>query len=405
MTPSPPVMPPDPASRLRTCAEIIVHIGLNLQPGQRLLIAEPYELQGVSPEAGGLVAAVSTAVQAAGCPAPEVIWADTARLRHSAERADWRGFREMVSDHARRMQEQLSDGGALLFPLSSYPRLMDGVPAENVSEQRRIAWEHFGPVAQRLTHGEGQWTLVPAPSPAWADAAYPERSPDRRLAALEETVLAALRAGSETATSIEAWHGHLGSLQRRRAEMNARRHQQMRYLGAGTDLTVKLPAQHRWCTAQLTTKSGITFVANLPTEEIFTAPDCNSAEGIVRVARPVNYGGTVIDGIELEFRRGAVVRAHARSGAGLLEQLLNTDEGSSRLGEIAVVENHAAKPAPGGWQTSGRLFHHTLLDENAANHIALGESYPFCTRALFASGLNRSLVHVDLPLDAEVTFS
>jgi len=395
---------PDLESRLRACAEIIVRTGLNLQPGQSLLIAEPYELQGVSREASALVDAVSAETIAAECPQPHVIWGDAPRLRQYAEQADWSGFTKLVAGHADRMKDHLAIGGALLFPITSFPHLMDGIAVENVSEQRRIAWEHFGPIAQRLTHRESQWTLVPAPSSAWADATFSDLPAEKRLASLEETVFAALRVEQPSA----AWQNHLTSLQRQRDELNARRHKIIRYQGPGTDLTVKLPIQHRWCTAQLITKAGVTFVANLPTEEVFTAPDRNSAEGIVRVSRPVNYGGTVIDGIELDFHHGVVVQARARTGAALLERLLNTDEGSSRLGEVAVVGKPAANAAAdsrAAWQSSRRLFYHTLLDENAANHIALGESYPFCTRALFASGLNRSLVHVDLPLDAEVTFS
>jgi aminopeptidase len=113
----------------------------------------------------------------------------------------------------------------------------------------------------------------------------------------------------------------------------------------------------------------------------------------------------VIDGIELEFQRGRVVSARARTGGDHLQRLLCTDEGACRLGEVALV-GQPAQPASAGanWRNSGRLYYHTLLDENAASHIALGEAYPFCSSALFGFGLNRSLVHVDLPLDAQVTF-
>ena len=405
-------MSSDHDSSLHACAEVIVRIGLNLQPGQRLLIAEPYELQGVCPAASGLVRAVTARLLENGCPQPEAIWGDAPRLRQYAEQADWRGFTRLVTGHANRMQAHLSEGGAFLFPISSFPHLMKDIAPERVSELRRIAWEHFGPIVQRLTRGESQWTLVPAAAPEWADAVYPELPVEKRLGALEETLAAAMRVTTPRHSlsgipdsPTQRWQIHLNSLHELRDELNNNRRKFVRYQGEGTDLTVKLPAQHQWCTAQLTTKGGISFVANLPTEEVFTAPDRDSAEGTVRVARPVNYGGALIDGIELEFHHGLVVQASARTGAGLLERLLNTDDGSSRLGEIAVVPHSRKLSGPAGWQTSGRLFHHTLLDENAASHIALGESYPFCTRALFASGLNRSLVHVDLPLDAEVTFS
>ena len=424
-------MSPDCESRQRVCAEVIVRVGLNLQPGQRLLIAEPYELQGVCREANTLVEAVGSAALAAGCPQPAIIWGDAPRLRQYAEQADWRGFAELVAAQAHRMQGHLAEGGAFLFPISSFPRLLDGIAAEQVSELRQIAWKHFGPIVQRLTRGESQWTLVPAPSPAWADAAFADRPPARRLGALEDTVFAAMRIpaaegglcpeppqekSTPAALALAAWQTHLAALQRQRAGLNERRHKFIRYQGPGTDLTVRLPAQHHWCTAQLTTQGGLTFVANLPTEEVFTAPERNSAEGTVRVSRPVNYGGAVMEGIELEFHQGRVVRARARTGGDLLRQVLDTDDGSCRLGEVAMVENGVADsppdPAPAehqspppDWQDTGRLFYHTLLDENASNHIALGESYPFCNRSLFGFGLNRSLVHVDLPLDARAALA
>ena len=411
-------MAPDHDSRLRLCADVAVRIGLNLQPGQRLLVAEPYELQGVSREASELVEAVSSCAAEAGCPHIAVQWSDAVQLRRFAEQADWRGFTRLVTAHASQMEKHLADGGAFLFPLSSSLRLMHGIPATRVSELQKISWTHFGPIIQRLTRGESQWSIIPASTPAWANAVFADIRPELRIDALNQTVFDALRIpGSDTASSeapserenvsttklLKAWRDHLATLECQCSELNARRYKTMRYQGPGTDLTIKLPAQHQWCTAQLTTKSGIAFVANLPTEEVFTAPAPDSAEGVVRVGRPVSYGGSVIDGIELEFHRGRVTRAGAHTGEDLLRQLLDTDDGSSRLGETALVIKTARQP--NHWQNSGRLFQHTLLDENASNHIALGESYRFCNRSLFGFGLNRSLVHVDLPLEAAATFA
>jgi aminopeptidase len=187
------------------------------------------------------------------------------------------------------------------------------------------------------------------------------------------------------------------ALQNRRDKLNSLRLTTLRYAGDGTDFTLTLPPEHVWCTAQLTLHSGVAFVANLPTEEVFTTPHKDSAAGTVRVARPINYGGAMIDGIELEFRQGRVVRASARSGHDLLNRLLDTDDGAVRLGEVALVP-HATTLA-----SSGRLFHHSLLDENASDHIALGEAYDFCLRSPNPRATNRSLIHVDLSLDALVS--
>jgi len=435
--------PPAFQYRLRAFAEVIVRVGLNLQPGQRLLIAEPYELQGVARSAEVIVEAVRAAALEAGCPQPagiETIWGDGSRLREFAERKDWRGFGRHVEANAKIMDRYARTGDALLFLPGSQPRLMDGIPTERVAELRRIGWEHFGPIAQQLVNGATNWTVAPAPSPAWAKVVFADVPTGGQLAALWKTVFAACRvgpaldagphtglpsSGSPTASHLASWQTHLADLTQRRDELNAMRLKTLRYQGTGTDLTVALPAEHVWCTAGLTTKAGLSFVANLPTEEIFTVPHKDSAEGRVRVARPVNYGGSLIDGIELEFKRGRIVQAAARTGADLLQRLLETDDGAAQLGEVALVERKprwaSTSPfdklrtpsPPRGTSTPvaerdiddhhpDRLFYHPLLDENASHHIALGEAYGFCLRSPNPAALNRSLIHVDLPIDAAV---
>lgn len=376
--------------RLRAFAKVIVRVGLNLQPGQRLIIAEPYELQGVARSAEVIVESI---IKAAATDS-EVIWGDGPRLREFAEKADWRGFNQLAAGNAKRLADGIRRGDALIFLQGSQPRLLDGVSAERVAALRRIGWENFGPVAQQLVQGATNWTVAPAPSPAWAHAAYPDLPSDQRLAALWQDVFTATRVNEPS--PVAAWELHLRLLRRECASLNQQRLRTLRYKGEGTDLTVALPPGHVWCTAQLVTKSGLPFVANLPTEEIFTAPHRDSAEGRVRVSRPISYSGALIEGIELEFKRGAVVAASARTGADLLERLLDTDEGSVRLGEVAVVPEQT----PLG--RANRLFYHPLLDENATSHIALGEAYGFCQRPPDPAALNRSLLHVDLPFDASI---
>lgn len=393
-------MLPDFEARLRDYAKVIVRIGVNLQPGQRILVAEPYELQGVARSAEVLVHAVQAAAERAGAPeAPvSVIWGDPARLRALVEQRDWSALKKLTAENARRMQRAIDAGDALLFLQSSNPRLLDGLPAEATSAAHRLAWEQFGPVAQQLVAGATNWTVAPVPSPTWAVAVFEFLPAEARLTALWKTIFQALRCNTgspEEDDAVARWHEHLRALAARRETMNAARPTRLRYVGEGTDLTVRLPKEHAWCTAQLTTRSGVPFVANLPTEEIFTAPEPDSAEGTVRVSRPVLHGGTVIEGIELEFRGGEVVAARARSGAEALARLLDTDDGARRLGEVALVD-----PSP-AWSAAAPLFRHVLLDENAAPHLALGDAYPFCAPGR-RQPLNRSLIHLDLPVAARV---
>jgi aminopeptidase len=380
-------------SRLRAMAGVVVRVGLNLQPGQPLLITDPYELQGTHPEAAPLVAAVCNAV---GTNA-SVLPADTASLRGLAEAGDTRGFETLVANHTARLRQHLARRGAFLFLTGSQPGLFAGLPAGRLGEFDRIKWRHLGPVIQQLIRGATQWTLVPAPTTPWADAAYADLPAAERLPALWRTVFDSFRLDADNPGA--AWGLHLGALARRRDELNAARHHTIRYVGRDTDLRLGLPRFHRWCTAQLATTRGVPFVVNLPTEEIFTAPHRGSAEGRVRVARPVVHAGSVIDGITLEFVNGRVIAGHAATGHDLLQHLLRIDDGARRIGEVALV------PGRNRLNLAGRLFHHTILDENACSHLALGDAYRFCSRAWIPLSLNSSQLHLDLPLDATVALS
>ncbi|HWA27296.1 MAG TPA: aminopeptidase [Lacunisphaera sp.] len=380
-------MPSDFDVRLRAWCEVVVRIGVNLQPGQPLLITDPYDLLGVHPDAEVFAAAIRSVAG----PRTQILQAHPARLRALAEGDDQKGYVTLVATHAAWLRHHLKRGGAFLFLTGGAPQLFQGLPAARLARFHAVKWRLLGPIIQRLVRGASQWTLLPAPSHDWSSAA------GLSLPGLYEILSAAFRL--DQSDPCASWRTQLSTLAARRDELNAARYRRIRYLGPGTDLTLELPRSHVWCTAQLTTKAGVPFVANLPTEEIFTAPHKSSARGTVRVARPIVHGGKVIDGIQLEFRDGQVVGASARRGDDDLRQLFATDDGARGVGEVAVV------PHPPAWSAKARLFHHTLLDENAAPHIALGDAYRFCSRALVPLALNRSQIHVDLPLDAEVELS
>lgn len=390
-------MMPGTAPSLQIYAGVVVRVGLNLQPGQDLLIAEPYELQGVSRSAAALVEAVGAEARRAGAGAVETIWGNEQRLRSAALNWPDREFESLLEANARRMHRTISAGGALLFLCSGHPELTAGLPARQVAALRRCGWEHYGAVAQRLVAGQTNWTAVPAPTATWARHVFADLPEQTRLDLLWQEVLAACRC--DRPDPLGAWREHLAALGARRDELNAQRISRVDLHGPGTGLTLSLPAGHTWCSAGLRTPAGINFVANLPTEELFTAPARESAHGVLRVARPITYGGGHIDGIELVFRRGRVRHASARTGGELLERLLDTDPGARHLGEVALV------PAPGRLAASGRCFGHALLDENALPHLALGDAYSFCADPEDRPRLNRSLVHVDLPIEAEVTLT
>ena len=383
--------------QLRRYADVIVRIGLNLRPGQRVLLAEPYELQGVDPAAAPLVVAIEAAARAAGAADVETLWGDPAEWREAAQRWPHRGFLERLERHTVRLEQAVARGDALVFPMSVQPSLGDGLAPGATARLRRVGGEFYGRIAPDLLAGRTNWTAVPAPTPEWAAVVYPELPVEERGARLWADVLAACRA--EAADPVAVWERRAAELERRRAELDARRIRRVRLHGPGTDLALALPDGHRWCTALLTTREGRRFAPNLPTEEVFTAPRRDSAEGWLRVARPVCHGGALLEGVELEFRGGQVVRARARRGAELLGRLLASDRGAARLGEVALVEGESPVAR------TGRCFRSALLDENALPHVALGAAYAFTAPAAAPGQLNHSALHLDLPLDAEAVLA
>ncbi len=383
--------------QLRRYAEVIVRFGLNLRPGQRVLLAEPYELQGVARAAAPLVEAVTEAARAAGAAGVETIWGDEALWREAAQSRSHRDFGRQLEHNTERLRQAVARGDALVFLCSAHPGLADGIAPQGAARLRRMCGGFYAQIVPGLMAAATNWTAAAAPTPAWAETVFADAPAAERAARLWSAVLAACRA--DDADPVAAWQARAAELERRRDELNLRRHRRLRLHGPGTALTLALPAAPRWCTALLTTCDGRRFAPNLPTEEVFTAPHRDSAEGWLRVARPVGHGGAVIEGIELEFRGGLVVRAHARRGADLLERVLAADRGAARLGEVALVDE--ATPVA----RSGRCFRHALLDENAMNHVALGDAYAFTAGANAAGVLNRSVLHLDLPVDAEAVLA
>src|SRR5204862_228568 len=167
------------------------------------------------------------------------------------------------------------------------------------------------------------------------------------------------------------WEAHLKELYNRTEQLNRKRYRMLRYSAPGTALTIGLPDDHMWIGGRSTNAAGIRFAPNLPTEEVFTMPHKDRVNGTVRSTKPLSYGGTLIDGFSLQFAEGRVVSVEAERGDAVLRQLVATDEGAARLGEIALV------PHSSPISQSGLLFYNTLFDENAASHFALGSAYKF----------------------------
>jgi aminopeptidase len=379
-----------PDSELSAYAELIVRVGLNLQPGQRLLIET-----GTSAPAMALARAVAAAAYRAGAPLVDVIWYDDAVVLARFEHAPRDSFGEVSSWATHACLELIQKGGALLGIVDNDPDLLRGQDPALVGQRRQAIAREGRPVGELIARNAANWTVAAVPSPAWAAAVFPGQPVETQQPRLWQAVADACRLNLPD--PVAAWRTHVASLQARAAYLNERRYTGLHYTAPGTDLTVGLPAGHLWISGQTTSQAGITFTANLPTEEVFTLPHCQQADGHVTASLPLSTGGTLVENFSLTFAGGQVVEAKAEKGEAVLQKLLETDAGARRLGEVALV------PQSSPIARFGRLFYNTLFDENAASHVALGRAYQFCLQggeamdeaAVVAAGANISDIHTD----------
>jgi aminopeptidase len=375
--------------------DLAVRVALNLQPGQRLIIVGPLVNGGVSLESASLVHAVAASAYRAGAELVEPIWGDEPLLLTRFQLAR----RESMTAYSRWLPKALVEhaeaGGAVLSIYGNDPDLLKDQPPDLVGGLQRTVSREVAPFRQRISRNDTNWAVIAAAGAAWAAKVFPETPAAERCAQLWSTIERLCRL--DRPDPVSAWQSHLRFLAERGERLNARKFSALRFRGPGTDLSVGLPVGHIWVSGQSTSRSGISFVANLPTEEVFTIADRARVDGTVRATKPLSYGGSLIEDFTLTFKAGRVVELAAKRGEPALRHLVETDDGAGRLGEVALVP-HSSPIAQ-----SGLLFYNTLFDENAASHVALGTAYKFTLaggetmdeQTFERAGGNRSTVHVD----------
>ncbi|HYK72959.1 MAG TPA: aminopeptidase, partial [Pseudoneobacillus sp.] len=232
-------------------------------------------------------------------------------------------------------------------------------------------------------------------SPKWAAKVFPNAPTEEQVSLLWEAIFKATRADLDN--PVEAWINHDKSLYEKVNYLNEKSYKKLHYRAPGTDLTIELPETHLWVGAGSKNAQGHDFMANMPTEEVFTVPLKTGVNGTVSSTKPLSYGGNIIDHFSITFENGRIVSYKAEQGEDILKRLVDTDEGSHYLGEVALV------PHQSPISQSNVLFYNTLFDENASNHLAIGSAYAFCIEGgkqmtpeqLEEKGLNESLTHVD----------
>lgn len=374
--------------RLASLADVAVRVGLNLQPGQEVVMT-------ASIEALPLVRLITDAAYKAGATLVTTLFHDDqqtlSRFRHARPEA----FDTAPGWLFDGMAEAFRRNAARLAIVGDDPALLAAQDPALVARANRARSAAYRPALELITASSINWSLVPFAGSAWARAMFPDMPEDQAVAKLWDAIFASARI--DTPDPVAAWAAHNAALTARRTMLTEKRYAALRFRGPGTDLTVGLADRHAWMGGASAARNGIIGNANIPTEEVFTTPHAARTEGHVSATKPLSYNGTLIRDIRVRFEGGRIVEAHASTGQEVLERMISTDDGARMLGEVALV------PASSPISKSGLLFLNTLFDENAASHIALGQAYKQCfvdgetlqDEAFVARGGNRSLIHVD----------
>jgi aminopeptidase len=376
------------ATRLDRLAQIAVHVGLGLKPGQEVVITAPIE-------ALPLVRRITEHAYKAGSSLVTTLFSDEESTLLRFQHARDETFDAATGWLYDGMAAAYKKGAARLAIVGDDPSLLAKQDTDKVSRANRARSKAYRPALDLIVGFDINWTIVSAATPAWAKAVFPDLPEEAAVAKLWDAIFAASRADLED--PVGAWHAHNAGLHARTKLLNAKRYAALHFKGPGTDLRVGLADDHEWNGGSSKAKNGVVCNANIPTEEVFTTPHKDRVDGVVRSTKPLSYQGTLIQDIEVKFEGGRIVESKARTGATVLNKVLETDEGSRRLGEVALVPN--SSPI----SRSGLLFLNTLFDENASSHIALGQAYSKCITGggamseseLAERGSNTSLIHID----------
>ena len=376
------------ASMLDRLAEVGVRTGLNVAPGQQVILTAPLD-------AVALVRKITAHAYRAGASLVTTFYADDettlARYRYAQENT----FDTAAGWLAKGMAEGFRNGAARMAITGGNPTLLAGQNPDHVSRASRAASAVNRPAMEIITNFDVNWCIVAAATTAWAAQVFPALAQDQAVEKLWQAIFAVSRLTG--ADPVADWAAHNAVLHRRAAFLNKAQYAALHFSGPGTDLTVGLADGHEWAGGAEQAGNGVLCNPNMPTEEVFTTPHRLKVEGIVASTKPLSYQGTLIDGIRVRFESGRIVEMHAERGQDVLARVLDTHEGARRLGEVVLV------PPSSPISRTGILFQNTLFDENAASHIALGQAYTKCMRdtqgqdeaALAARGANSSMIHID----------
>lgn len=382
---------------LNKYAAFTVQVGVNVQKGQTLIIRCPVE-------GAYFGRACMEAAYKAGARDVVIRWEDEKAARIRMELGEEEALSETKPYELRSYLDYAeSEGGCCLLAIhASDPEIFKGLDTGKINRVSLAKQEAMKSWREYTMKDRVQWCVVAIPTPAWAASVFPGLSEDKAQEKLWSAIFDVCRVTG--GDPVSAWKEHVAKTTACRDKLNELQLESIHMTSAnGTDLTVGLAEGHTWEGACSKAENGTVFIANVPTEEVFTAPHRERVNGVVKGTKPYVYNGQLIESFSVTFKDGVVVEYSAEKNAELLGQLLDSDEGARRIGEIALV------PASSPINRSGLLFYNTLFDENAACHIAFGAGYPttvkggaaMTTEELLACGVNDSAIHEDVMVGAE----
>ncbi|MDQ2983504.1 MAG: aminopeptidase [Actinomycetota bacterium] len=372
------------ATNTKRLADLAVSFGANVQPGQ--IVAVEAET-GMEP----LVRALASRAYEKGARFVDATYFDPYVKRARLEHAELETLGYVPPWYGQRMLELGEHRAARIVAV---PRVSPGIL--NGVDPERAGRDELPDLPERLVVANEQkvnWTAIPYPTASWAEVVYPDLAPTDALERLTADLLNVCRLDEDDPT--EAWRAWAAALRTQANRLNDRRFDAIRFTGEGTDLTIGLLPTSKWDAALMETRDGIVHLPNIPTEEIFSAPDPQRADGVVRATKPLELGGAVIRGLTVRFEGGRAVEIDADENAEVLRGRAGHDEGAARLGEIALVDREGRIGA------LGTTFYNTLLDENAASHIALGSAYEISVAEEDRPRLNSSAIHIDFMIGGD----
>ena len=373
---------------LEEYAKLTVKVGVNIQPNQTLLVRSPIEC-------APFVRKVVKYAYECGAKNVHIEWSDDECTLIKYLNAPDEVFNEYPKWISEQYVDIAKEGGAFLTIYSQDPDLLKDVDPKRVANFQKASGLALKEWRSYTLSDKCKWSLVSVPTEAWAKKVFPELSPNEAIEKLWDAIFKCTRVDNQD--SIEAWRKHNKDLKTRMNFLNDKNFKTLKYKSSKTDLTLDLPEGHVWLSGSSKDPNGIDFNANIPTEEVFSMPHKFKVNGVVHSTKPLVYSGNVINNFSLTFKDGKVVDYTAEEGYEILGNLINTDEGSHYLGEVALVPHHSPI------SDTNIVFYNTLYDENASCHFAIGSAYKTCIKngntmnddELDKSGVNTSITHVD----------